>query len=450
MRIYLYTICITQEDFTTLKNRLDLNFQLETAEERNKFVQEYLPTLPFTPNQDELETISNYILWGKNKTGRNIQQEGFVELKSWTRQPVESLEALLEQPGFGETSFQSLNAPSTRPARVVFDRAKALADAPSYLAAAYKDLFRQIDTVELTLNYYELFCGRRKLPPRAKLIDSFTEDEARDINEKALKLSQHQYLKLKRLLVELRTTQYTLADSAGVKIRQHFESIRPIWNSERLVIGEDVNVLPLGMFTNGILASKLFTPNPHPALFREDELRALSALLWKPTKELNFDFRKPEHLLKLYEFKFDLESEKDTDQARLYQTQEFLLKTLHYYEERADLSDLQQDLLEMKLTHKLNSEIASFLNKKYDKHYNENYISTLFHQKLIPQIAQAAIEHREIAENLFFPENFKKCRDCGRVLLLDADNFVRQKKSMDGFAPRCKKCEKVKRSRYAV
>ena len=119
---------------------------------------------------------------------------------------MESLEALLEQPGFGETSFQSLNAPSTRPARVVFDRAKALADAPSYLAAAYKDLFRQIDTVELTLNYYELFCGRRKLPPRAKLIDSFSEDEAREINEKALKLSQHQYLKLKRLLVELRTT----------------------------------------------------------------------------------------------------------------------------------------------------------------------------------------------------------------------------------------------------
>ena len=104
----------------------------------------------------------------------------------------------------------------------------------------------------------------------------------------------------------------------------------------------------------------------------------------------------------------------------------------------------------MKLAHKLNAEIASFLNKKYDNHYNENYISTLFHQKLIPQIAAAAVAHREIAENLFFPENFKKCRDCGQVLLLNSDNFVRQKKSMDGFAPRCKRCEKVKRSRYAV
>ena len=79
-----------------MKNRLDLNFQLETAESRTLFVKEYLPTLPFTLTQDELETISNYILWGKNSSGRNIQQEGYVELKSWTRQPVESLEALLE------------------------------------------------------------------------------------------------------------------------------------------------------------------------------------------------------------------------------------------------------------------------------------------------------------------------------------------------------------------
>lgn len=204
------------------------------------------------------------------------------------------------------------------------------------------------------------------------------------------------------------------------------------------------------MFTNGVLASKLFTSNPYPAQFREDELRALSALLWRPAKELTFDFRNVEHLLRLYEYKFDLESEKDTDQARLYQTQEFLLRTLHYYEERANLSELQQDLLQMKLHHRLNSEIASFLNKKYDKRYNENYISTLFHQKLIPQIAQAAIEHREIAENLFFPENFKRCRDCGQVLLLTTDNFVRQKKSIDGFAPRCKRCEKIKRSRYAI
>lgn len=69
-------------------------------------------------------------------------------------------------------------------------------------------------------------------------------------------------------------------------------------------------------------------------------MRALTSLLWKPEKKLKFDFRNTEHLLKLYEYKFDLESEQDIDSARLYRTQEFLLKTLHYYEEHADLSEL--------------------------------------------------------------------------------------------------------------
>ena len=55
------------------KNRLNLNFQLESAADRNAFVVDYLATLPFTPTADELETISNYILWGKTDKGTNAQ-----------------------------------------------------------------------------------------------------------------------------------------------------------------------------------------------------------------------------------------------------------------------------------------------------------------------------------------------------------------------------------------
>ena len=102
----------------------------------------------------------------------------------------------------------------------------------------------------------------------------------------------------------------------------------------------------------------------------------------------------------------------------------------------------------MKLKFKQNSEIASYVNKTYNKSYNDNYISTIFHQKIISSIAEAAREHREIMENIFYPENFKKCKDCGKTLLMNTDNFVRQKKSNDGFSPRCKRCEKEKRSRY--
>lgn len=50
-------------------------------------------------------------------------------------------------------------------------------------------------------------------------------------------------------------------------------------------------------------------------------------------------------------------------------------------------------------------------------------------------------------ENIFFPENFKTCKDCGRVFLRNELNFVRKSKSSDGFSPRCKECEKLLRER---
>jgi hypothetical protein len=48
------------------KNRLRLDFSLQTTEERLKFLESYLPTLTFTPDEHETETLSDYVLWGKN------------------------------------------------------------------------------------------------------------------------------------------------------------------------------------------------------------------------------------------------------------------------------------------------------------------------------------------------------------------------------------------------
>ena len=88
---------------------------------------------------------------------------------------MESLDALLELPGFSESALKTLRAPAARVPRIVFDRGRALQDAPEWLRAAYEELFRQIDTIELMLNFYELWSGRRKLPPRASLLSRFTE-----------------------------------------------------------------------------------------------------------------------------------------------------------------------------------------------------------------------------------------------------------------------------------
>ena len=89
-----------------------------------------------------------------------------------------------------------------------------------------------------------------------------------------------------------------------------------------------------------------------------------------------------------------------------------------------------------------NQNIAFYINKKYGKTYTVNYISTIFRQKIIREINEAAQYHEELISNIFFPENFKKCNYCGEILLCSTHNFVKKSRSKDGYANRCKRCDK--------
>ena len=358
----------------------------------------------------------------------------------------------MELPGFNERSLKPLAAPQPRIPRVVFDRAKALESAPDWLRPFYEDLFREIDTLELMINYYDLWTGKRKLPPRASLLHRFSAAEQQELNERALKLSQFKYLKLKHLLVDLRNEQYAFHDVHCGRVFSRAQSEDSITSAgDALRLDEDVQVLPLGLINHSnSLSLKLFD-NPLPGQFSDEELRQISDIVWgaeQVDRGMVFDFREPAHIWNAYMLKEDLQDEAGEDPSQVYGAAAAIVETLEYYEQRADLSELQNDVLQMKLAKKQNYEIAMYLNQKYGKSYNENYISTIFHQKVLSQIAAAAQEHYDIVSNLFFPENFKRCKDCGELLLLNSNNFVRQKKSKDGFAPRCKRCERKKRSKY--
>ena len=90
-------------------------------------------------------------------------------------------------------------------------------------------------------------------------------------------------------------------------------------------------------------------------------------------------------------------------------------------------------------------EDRELIKEKYNHSYQLNYISTLY-CKTIDAIAETAAFHKTVCENLFFPENFKKCKDCGKSLLLTNRDWVKRARSRDGFSPRCKCCEKIKRN----
>ena len=63
------------------QNRLNLDFSLESMEERVSFVRDMVshePFVRFPLTSAEAETVGSYILWGKNKTGQNAKQSGEV------------------------------------------------------------------------------------------------------------------------------------------------------------------------------------------------------------------------------------------------------------------------------------------------------------------------------------------------------------------------------------
>jgi len=165
-------------------NRLKLDFSLDSTEERLNFVESYLPTIDFELTPHESETLSDYILWGKNSTtGLNAQQEGIVKLKEWAPAQVDSIEGLIETPGFQESRLQPLNTTHYHVKRTVFDRKEALKNAPPYYQDLLSTLFNEIDHTELLINYYDLLHGKRKTLPRASLLARFSYDDLESFKE---------------------------------------------------------------------------------------------------------------------------------------------------------------------------------------------------------------------------------------------------------------------------
>ena len=177
-------------------NRLRLDFSLTTNQQRAEFLNEYLSRPEFVkhpPTEEELETMGNYLLWGKDPvTGLNAKQEKICDIatkyKTWDNDTVESLEGLMEQPTFNEASLQPIaETPPLLVKREVFSRKEALARCPDYLRETFNSLFRTIDELELAINYYDLAHNKRKNPPRDTLLIKFTDEEKEELREQASK-----------------------------------------------------------------------------------------------------------------------------------------------------------------------------------------------------------------------------------------------------------------------
>lgn len=432
-----------------MQNRLKLNFSLETAEERAQFIETYIVQFTDLTNS-EASTIADYLLWGKDVNGTPIGKDTGLETR-WTKpNEAESLDAVLENPAMSNAQLYTLNdAIVLKKGRDVFDRDEARKEAPEFLRQTFEELWKTIDEIELEINFYELRVGKREKPPRDELIKRFEDEEVERICAAARKLNQYGYLKLRGRIRELRTEQFTIRDS----YRSTFNITQSVYTpkDKSFVFDCDVEVLPLGL-KEGLVGELIFRSDFDPAALNEEQLRLISGLVWKKktsVKKEIFDFRELEAVYQLYLFReeFDERLEQVKIDHIVENNLDRLLETLRFYEEIADLTDIQREILRLKEKKEKNADIAGYINRKYGKSYTANYISTIFKQKIIVKINEAVKLHQDTVENCFFPENFKKCTDCGRILLLDGRNWVKKTRSKDGFQSRCKRCEREARKK---
>ena len=442
-----------------MANRLHLDFSITGTADRKDFVDQYVQRPEFIRaplTEDELETIANYILWGKDPDGLNVTQRGEIQIetrnKTWQRDDTESLDAMMESPTFNEASLRRPTEARTRIAREIFDRQQALNECPEHMRAVFEDLFDRIDKLEMSIHFYEFAHGKRKEPPRTSLTKRFSEEDVREAEQTAAKWNQYKYLKQRHLIVELRREQFTLRDAYVEKHLRHTPP-EPDIDPVHLDFEAEIPVFPLGLvgapFSN--LVFKIEEQlNPHT--YTEKELDTLIRHYWNKKSQsrpqLFFDFGELEHVYELFGQLNELEEE--LDDLPIESNLKKLLDTLKYYIALTDLSEAQQEILDLKINKVKNQDIADAINKKYGKSYTANYISTIFRQKIIPRINEAAQFHAFVMENMCFEENFKKCNGCGKILLIDAENFVRKSRSKDGFSTKCKKCDRADRQKKKV
>lgn len=435
-------------------NRLHLDFTIDSAENRKNFLDEYLQRAEFIsnpPTEDELEMMGNYLLWGRAENGKNSVQNKLVQIQTrngtWDKDTNESLDALLESPTFNESQIFELNTTKLRVIKQNFNRIKTLKECPEELKQNFITLFGQIDRLELLLNYYDILHNKRKTPPRKELEEKFSKEEIEAIKEEILHINQYKYLKMRHQLVELRKQQFILKDSYSSIIQLHNKFFSTP-EENKISFETDIEVYPLGIYNNSKISKLIFKENINLDEYNEEELRYISDFIWNKKKisdKKYIDFRKSEHIYEIISLFFDLEDEilkKEIDSET-----ESLLRTLKFYIDTSNLSNIQKDILDFKKRKIKNEEIARIINNKYNKSYSSNYISTIFKQKIISKIALSAEKHEKIFSNIFFPENFKKCNTCGKILLKDADNFIKKTKSKDGLSNRCKFCDKIDREK---
>ena len=367
----------------------------------------YVKNRTFT--QKELETMANYILYGKDEDGTNVVDRKEIEINtkygSYKKKAPESLDSLIENPNFNENKITHNSIYRKEKPKIDRELDK---DVPGM-----QELWKTIDYFQHLID-----CNTGKIE----------DPDAR-------KLTSLELYKIKHTLIEMRREQFALRDM--VKPTYFYGS--PIQDIE-IPVGEDIpwdsndnySIKPLGLFSS----------NPQ----RFTNILDIKEKDYQYNKEAKYilDFTNPEHIYNLIECYDDLLIAAEDAPERLTDD---IIETLDFYIDMAELDNIKSEILRLKIKKIPVLGIQKVLKDKYNVNHSTNYISTIYKQKICNEIAAAAQLHYDMYINRDNRSMWKKCNQCGELKFLDSRIFMRKAKSSDGYNSKCKKCCKENRKK---
>ena len=407
---------------------LKLDFSIEQSSDRADFVSQFFNANPdYKPTQSELDTLSNYILYGKDADGTSVVDRGEVEIetkyKSYSKRKAESLDELMETPGFNENTVVTQYV-YKHPKPAKFDRET------NVHIPGIEELWAAIDRVNYII---ELYNGNIEPDPEQKPVD-------------LSKYSSTDIYKLKHHLIDMRKQQYVLKEAYGETEHTFNPNVRkgaqlaPTQSDS--IDWDKVWFYPLGLRLMP-LDGRFDRPHDYAQLITPWDRRQTVDDL-QSDNHIVIDFTNPLHI---YELTKNLESLMAASAAESDGTCAAIRDTLRFYVARTNLSECRQLIWDLKSRQFNNAAIRKEVNERFGTSYNENYISTLFKQNICTDIAAAAKLHYDYFLNRADAQAWKTCNCCGQIKLRDPREFMRKSKSSDGLAAKCKECEKLARQK---
>lgn len=374
-----------------------LDFDIYSDTDRAIAVKDELSKLTKPPTQSQLETMANYILFGKDSNGQNAVDRGEVQIQtkysSYRKKKEESLDELTESPTFNEAELKPIHRSVYKNPKPELDRS-----------------LPELQPLLTTIAQYE-----------SQLEDLEKLPQTKDVKDRIYNL--------KHLVISLKKEQYSLQEIVRPPLQlMSYNHPAP----EPFVDNLCENIGPLGLKIGNLTR---FT-NP-----KEDHNQSQLSDFYDPSRK-GINLEDPTHIYFLIEA-YESLYERGLDNP--YINAKYLIETLDWYIDQVPFDQNRLDIIALKKRHCPNNQIRKYLNEKYGFNYSENYISTIYTKEICKKIAAQVSLHKEKWERRFEPGVWKKCSCCGEWKLKDAREFVRRKNSEDGFTSRCKMCDRKKK-----